>query len=119
MSGEKVRLACGPALFGFLDEGNDELVELVLEAVIGVQGDINGIALGDSMHVLRNRDRAERRVLEHVPDAKAPPPVETWMMPSALHSARPRSTALAVVSEVTLTAGSAKRPSRARSSIAQ
>ena len=27
--------------------------------------------------------------LSDVPDANAPPPVETWMMPSALLSARP------------------------------
>ena len=39
------------------------------------------------------------------PEAKAPPPVETWMMPSLLLSASPLSTALAVVSEVTLMAG--------------
>src|SRR4029453_14915585 len=40
-------------------------------------------------------------------------------MPSALLSASPCRTALAVVSDVTLTAGSAKRPARARSRIAQ
>ena len=39
------------------------------------------------------------------PDANAPPPVETWMIPSLLLSASPFSTALAVVSDVTLMAG--------------
>ncbi len=39
------------------------------------------------------------------PDANAPPPVETWMIPSLLLSARPFSTAFAVVSDVTLIAG--------------
>jgi enolase len=42
-----------------------------------------------------------------------------WMIPSLLLSASPRRTALAVVSEVTLMAGNAKRPARARSSILQ
>src|SRR5438876_8691209 len=54
-----------------------------------------------------------------VPDANAPPPVEIWMMPSALLSVSPRRTALAVVSDVTLTAGRAKPAARARSSIVQ
>ncbi len=40
-----------------------------------------------------------------VPEANAPPPVETWMMPSLLLSASPFSTAFAVVRDVTLTAG--------------
>ena len=40
-----------------------------------------------------------------VPDAKAPPPVDTWMMPSLRLSANPLRTALAVVSDVTLMAG--------------
>src|SRR5687767_4855252 len=53
------------------------------------------------------------------PEANAPPPVETWMIPSAFDSARPRKTALTVVSEVTLNAGRAKRPARARSSMLQ
>jgi hypothetical protein len=39
------------------------------------------------------------------PDAKAAPPVETWMMPSLLLSASPFNTALTVVSDVTLMAG--------------
>jgi hypothetical protein len=39
------------------------------------------------------------------PEAKAAPPVETWMMPSLLLSARPFKTPLAVVREVTLMAG--------------
>ena len=43
--------------------------------------------------------------LTAVPDANAAPPVDTWMMPSLFASANPRSTALAVVSEVTLMAG--------------
>jgi hypothetical protein len=40
-----------------------------------------------------------------VPEAKAAPPVETWMIPSLPLSASPLRTALAVVSDVTLTAG--------------
>jgi hypothetical protein len=39
------------------------------------------------------------------PEANWPPPVDTWMIPSLLVSARPRSTALAVVIEVTLKPG--------------
>ena len=40
-----------------------------------------------------------------VPDANAPPPVDTWMIPSLLLSASPFNTAFAVVSDVTLMAG--------------
>jgi hypothetical protein len=40
-----------------------------------------------------------------VPEANAPPPVETWMMPSLRLSDRPLRTALAVAIDVTLTAG--------------
>jgi hypothetical protein len=39
------------------------------------------------------------------PEAKAPPPVETWIIPSLLLSASPLRTAFAVVSDVTLMAG--------------
>jgi hypothetical protein len=39
------------------------------------------------------------------PEAKAAPPVETWMIPSHRLSASPLRTAFAVVSDVTLTAG--------------
>ena len=39
------------------------------------------------------------------PDANAPPPVDTWIIPSLLLSASPFNTAFAVVSDVTLTAG--------------
>lgn len=53
------------------------------------------------------------------PDANAPPPVDTWMIPSLSLSARPLSTAFAVVSDVTLMAGYANFPLRARSSISQ
>ena len=39
------------------------------------------------------------------PEANAPPPVDTWMIPSLLLSASPFNTAFAVVSDVTLMAG--------------
>jgi hypothetical protein len=39
------------------------------------------------------------------PEANAAPPVETWTIPSLRLSASPRSTAFAVVSDVTLMAG--------------
>jgi hypothetical protein len=39
------------------------------------------------------------------PDANAPPPVDSWMIPSLLLSVSPFSTAFAVVSDVTLMAG--------------
>ena len=54
-----------------------------------------------------------------VPEAKAAPPVETWMIPSLPLSASPLRTAFAVLSDVTLTAGYANFSVRARSSIAQ
>ena len=62
--GEKIRPARRAALLGFLDERHDELLELVLEAVVGVQRDVDGITLRRAMHVLGDRDRAERRVLQ-------------------------------------------------------
>jgi hypothetical protein len=39
------------------------------------------------------------------PEAKAAPPVEIWMNPSLLLSAKPFRTAFAVLRDVTLTAG--------------
>ncbi len=53
------------------------------------------------------------------PEANAAPPVETWMMPSLPLSAKPLRTPLTVVSDVTLMAGYANFPFRARSSISQ
>ena len=65
--GEKIWPARGAALLGFLDEGQDELVELVLQAMVGVQRDVDGITLRGAMDVLSDRNRAERHVLERIP----------------------------------------------------
>ena len=62
--GEKIRPARGAALLGFLDEREDKLVEFVLQAVVGVQRDVDGITLRGAMDVLGDRNRAERHVLE-------------------------------------------------------
>ena len=62
--GEKIGPARGAALLGFLDEREDKLVELVLQAVVGVQRDVDGITLRGAMDVLGDCDRAERHVLE-------------------------------------------------------
>ena len=51
------------------------------------------------------------------PDMNSAPPVDTWMMPSALAVLRPSRTALAVSVEVTLKAGKAYFSCLARSSI--
>ena len=62
--GEKIGPARGAALLGFLDQRNDKLFELVLQAVVGVQRDVDGITLRRAMDVLGDCDRAERHVLE-------------------------------------------------------
>ena len=87
--------------------------------MVGVERHGDRITLCSAMNVLRYRDCAERHVLKRRARRNAPPPVEIWIIPSLLLSASPRSTAFAVVSEVTLMAGNAKRPARARSSILQ
>jgi hypothetical protein len=45
------------------------------------------------------------RDADHAKFKSAPPPVDTWMMPSLLLSASPLSTAFALLSDVTLMAG--------------
>ena len=50
--GEKIGAPRGAALLGFLDERKDKLVELVFEAMVRVQRDVDRITLRDSMHVL-------------------------------------------------------------------
>src|SRR4030095_2702289 len=64
MRGEKIRSPRCAALLRFLDERKHEFVELVLEAMICVQRDVDRITLRGAMHVLGDRDRAERHILE-------------------------------------------------------
>ena len=61
VTGEKIRPAGGAAPLGFLDEREDEFVELVLETMIGVQRDVNRVTLRGAVNVLGDRDRTERR----------------------------------------------------------
>ena len=61
---EKIRPTRGVPPLGFLDEREDKLVELVLQAMVGVERDVDRITLCGAMNVLRDRDCAERHVLE-------------------------------------------------------
>jgi hypothetical protein len=60
---EKIRLAGGAPSLRLLDEREDKSVELVLQAMVGVQRDVDRITLCRAMNVLCDRDRAERHVL--------------------------------------------------------
>ena len=62
--GEKIGPARSAALFGFRDEREDEFVELVFEAMVRVQRNINRVTFRHSVHVLRDRDRTERRIFQ-------------------------------------------------------
>ena len=73
--------------------------------MVRVERHVDRIPRRRAVDVFGNRDGAERHVLHAAPDANAPPPVETWMIPSLLLSASPFNTAFAVVSDVTLMAG--------------
>jgi hypothetical protein len=65
--GEQVRQAGRAAAPGLGEQRTHELVELVGGAVVGVQRDVDRIAGGDAMDVLRQGDRAERHVLDVLP----------------------------------------------------
>ena len=73
--------------------------------MVRVEGDVNRIPLRCAMDMLGDRDGAERHVLHRGARGERAAPVETWMIPSLLLSAKPLSTAFAVVSDVTLMAG--------------
>ena len=61
---EKIRLARGAPSLRFLNEREDKLVQLVLQAMVGVQRHVDRITLCGAMNVLRDCDRSERHILE-------------------------------------------------------
>ena len=60
---EKIRPARGAPPLRFLDEREDKLVELVLQAMVGVHRDVDRLTLCGAMNVLGYRDCAERHVV--------------------------------------------------------
>src|ERR1700759_1539285 len=64
MTCEKIRLTRGAPPLGFLNQRKDKLVELVFQAMVGVERDVDRITLCGAMNVLRDRDCAERHVLK-------------------------------------------------------
>ena len=50
--GEKIGAPRRAPLFGFRDQRKDEFVELIFEAMVRVQRDVNRITVRHSMHVL-------------------------------------------------------------------
>src|SRR5581483_4778238 len=60
---EQIRATCHAAVFRFLDERENELVELILEAMVGVQRNVDRITLRGAMNVFGDRDCAKRHVL--------------------------------------------------------
>jgi len=71
---EQRLLAAADALLGDREQRPHEAVELVLRAVVGVQRDVHGIALGHLGGVRRERDRPADHVLHrrHLDDAVRP-----------------------------------------------
>ena len=82
-------LAAVDALLGDGDQRADVAVQLVLGAVVGVQGDVDRVVLGHLVRVRGEGDGTGDLFLMVGPDAYSAPPVETWMMPSEPASAKP------------------------------
>ena len=102
---EEVWLTRSAASLRLPNKRNHIVIQHFSLTVIRVQGYIDGIPLGHAVHMLGDGDGPQGPFLRYNPEAKAVPPVETWMMPSLLLSARPFKTPLAVVREVTLMVG--------------
>jgi hypothetical protein len=73
--------------------------------VVGVEADEDVVLFRQAMRGLGEDDGTKGLSLRAVPEANSPPPVETWMMPSDLDSAKAFKAPLMVVMEVTLIAG--------------
>jgi hypothetical protein len=82
-----------------------EGVQLVRLAMVGVERDVDRIARRHAVDVFGNRDGAERHVLHRGARRERAAARRDLDDPSLLLSASPFSTALAVVSDVTLMAG--------------
>ena len=67
---EEVGKPGGPAPLGFLHQRQDEGVQLVRRAMVGVQGHVDRVAPGDPVHVLGNGDGAKGHVLDRRPRSK-------------------------------------------------
>src|SRR5262249_49654044 len=61
---EKIRPTRGAPPLSFLNQREDKLIELVLQAMVGVQRDVDRITLSGALNVLADRNCAKRHVLE-------------------------------------------------------
>ena len=87
------------------DQRLDVAVELVLRAVVGVQGDGEPYLSATTLVYSARATAPVTMSLTLVPEANSAPPVEACRMPSLPASANPCRAALTVIDDVTLMAG--------------
>ena len=87
--------------------------------MVCLDSDVDVVLFSDEVDVFSDADSTSDHITNSDTEANLPPPVETWMIPSDLSSAKAFRAALAVISEVTLMAGYAKLLLYALSNILQ